>query len=189
MSIATHVANGAMTVGNETKHHRVPVVKGQAVPAWDPWPLKATGVTYSVSAQGADHTAGLVIDPEINGEAAVLASQEIQIINSICDSSGFCLFLGPTLAETATFYTHYFGESVTPEQLGDQGWKTLLDEREFNRLAGFTRDDDEMVKCLREEDIGPNNSMVFDMDSSLIAKAKTTRMKNTEKFFHTSPAG
>jgi aldehyde:ferredoxin oxidoreductase len=39
------------------KHHRVPVVRGQAVPAWDPRPLKATGVTYCTSPMGADHTA------------------------------------------------------------------------------------------------------------------------------------
>ena len=36
----------------KTKHHRVPVVKGQAIPAWDPRPLKATGITYSTSPMG-----------------------------------------------------------------------------------------------------------------------------------------
>jgi aldehyde:ferredoxin oxidoreductase len=54
------IGNGCAATGQHTKHHRVPVVRGQAIPAWDPRPLKATGVTYATSAQGADHTAGLV---------------------------------------------------------------------------------------------------------------------------------
>ena len=182
------VANGALSVGTAKNHHRIPVVKGQAVPAWDPRPLKATGVTYAISPMGADHTAGLVIDPEINGEAAVLASQEIQIVNAVCDSSGFCMFLGPSLTETAKFYTHFFGEEVTPGTLGDLGWQILQDEWEFNDRAGFTAEDDDMVACLRDEGIGPDQSMKFDMSTDLIATAKV-RQPNSEKFLTTSPAG
>ena len=51
--LGTVVGNGAVSVGKRFNHARVPVVKGQAVPAWDPRPLKATGVTYATSAMGA----------------------------------------------------------------------------------------------------------------------------------------
>ena len=52
------IGNGAVAIGKRQKHARVPVTKGQALPAWDPRPLKATGVTYCTSPMGGDHTAG-----------------------------------------------------------------------------------------------------------------------------------
>ena len=57
------IGNGAVATGKFTGHKRVPVARGQAIPAWDPRPLKATGVTYATSPMGADHTAGLIINP------------------------------------------------------------------------------------------------------------------------------
>ena len=38
------VGNGAVAAGQYTGHARVPEARGQAIPAWDPRPLKATGV-------------------------------------------------------------------------------------------------------------------------------------------------
>ncbi|MCP5068195.1 MAG: aldehyde ferredoxin oxidoreductase, partial [bacterium] len=46
------VGNGAVATGKFTGHHRVPEAKGQAIPAWDPRPLKATGVSYCTSPMG-----------------------------------------------------------------------------------------------------------------------------------------
>lgn len=57
------LGNGAAAIGRKQKHYRVAVIKGQALPAWDPRPLKAAGITYCTSAMGADHTAGLVVEP------------------------------------------------------------------------------------------------------------------------------
>lgn len=182
------VANGAETVGTAKNHARTPVARGQAVPAWDPRPLKAVGVTYCTSAQGADHTAGLVIDPEISGEAAAVASQEIQIINAVCDLSGFCMFLGPTLTETAHFFSNFYGKEITPQDVEELGWQCLVDEWEFNDKAGFTVEDDEIAACIREEGIGPEHAMKFDVSAEDIAKAKI-RQPRSEKFYTTSPAG
>ena len=93
------IGNGAVSIGRKRKHHRVPVVKGQAIPAWDPRPLKATGVTYATSPMGADHTAGLIVNPGLPPDQWAQASQEAQLVNAVCDSSGFCQFLQPTLDE------------------------------------------------------------------------------------------
>ena len=182
------VANGALAVGLAKNHARIPIAKGQAMPAWDPRPLKAAGITYCSSAMGADHTAGLVVDPEISGEAAAVASQEIQVINAICDSSGFCMFLGPTIDEHRNFYSIYFGEDIANETIADIGWQCMVDEWEFNDKAGFTTEDDDMAACLREEGIGPDHSLKFDIPPEIIALAKV-RQPATEKFYHTSPAG
>lgn len=166
------LGNGALSIGTSRKHHRIPVARGQALPAWDPRPLKVAGVTYATSAMGADHTAGLVIDPEISGEDAVRASQEAQIINAVCDASGFCQFMQPTLDEIRGCYGFYYGEEVTREQIVDLGWQCLEDEWEFNRRAGFTDDDDDIADCLREEGIGPDHALTFNIDKEIIAKAK-----------------
>ncbi len=51
------IGNGAVATGKARGHKRVPHGRGQAIPAWDPRPLKATGVTYAAGPMGADHTA------------------------------------------------------------------------------------------------------------------------------------
>ncbi|MCP4904676.1 MAG: aldehyde ferredoxin oxidoreductase, partial [bacterium] len=43
------IGGGAVATGQLTGHDRIPVVKGQAIAAWDPRPLKAAGVTYASS--------------------------------------------------------------------------------------------------------------------------------------------
>ncbi|MFT4564795.1 MAG: aldehyde:ferredoxin oxidoreductase [Gammaproteobacteria bacterium] len=182
------IGHGALSIGTARKHHRIPVAKGQAMPAWDPRPLKATGITYASSAMGADHTAGLVIDPKITGHDAVVASQEIQVINAICDSSGFCMFLGPSIDETRQFFSPFFGEEISGQTIADIGWECLQDEWSFNDQAGFTVADDDMASCMRDEGIGPDHAMLFDISSELIAQAKI-RQPATEKFFSKSPAG
>ncbi len=167
------LGNGALSIGRHRKHHRIPVARGQALPAWDPRPLKAAGVTYATSAMGADHTAGLVIDPELAGEDAVRASQDAQLINAACDTSGFCQFLQPTLDEIRGCYSLYYGEDVSREQIADLAWQCLEDEWEFNRRAGFTDDDDDIAACLREEGIGPDHSLKFNIEKEILAKAKS----------------
>ena len=82
------IGNGAVATGDFTGHHRVPHSMGQTIPAWDPRPLKATGVTYCTSPMGADHTAGLVVNPGLAPEEYVWASQKSQIVNAVCEFVG-----------------------------------------------------------------------------------------------------
>jgi aldehyde:ferredoxin oxidoreductase len=182
------IGNGAASIGKKRKHHRVPVVKGQALPAWDPRPLKATGVTYATSAMGADHTAGLIVNPGLPPDQFARASQESQLVNAACDSSGFCQFLQPTVAEIAKFYSLLYGEEVTREQVADLGWQCLADEWAFNDRAGFTKADDDLPACLREEGVGPNGVMKFDVPAEIIAQAKV-KMPYREEMFAIKATG
>jgi aldehyde:ferredoxin oxidoreductase len=166
------IGDGALSIGRKRGHKRIPVVKGQAIPAWDPRPLKATGVTYATSPMGADHTAGLIVNPGLPPDQYAVASQESQIVNAACDSSGFCQFLQPTLTEIATFYSLLYGEEVTKEQVADIGWQCLLDEWAFNDRAGFTEKDDDLPACMKEEGVGPNHVMKFDVPAEIIRQAK-----------------
>jgi len=182
------VANGAVAVGTARNHARIPVSKGQAVPAWDPRPLPATGITYAVSPMGADHTAGLVIKPGIDGEDAVAASQKAQLVNAVVDSSGFCMFLQQNLDEVRRFYSLFYGEEVSREQIADLGWQCLEAEWEFNRRAGFTEKDDDIAACLREEGVGDNHELKFTISRELIARTRE-RLPFDESLFATGASG
>ena len=51
-------AQGTARVGEHYKVRRVPVIKKQAISAYDPRVVEATGIAMMATAQGADHTAG-----------------------------------------------------------------------------------------------------------------------------------
>jgi aldehyde:ferredoxin oxidoreductase len=180
------IGNGAVAIGKRQKHHRVAAVKGQALPAWDPRPLKAAGVTYCTSAMGADHTAGLVVDPGQPLEEVARASQEAQILNAAVDSSGFCQFLGTNLEELGEFYSHFLGEKVTREHIADLGWQCMLEEWEFNRGAGFGAADDEMPECMRQDAIGPTG-FVWDVPQEVVMQAYK-RFEPREELYKTRPS-
>ncbi len=181
------IGNGAAAIGRKRKHHRVPVVKGQAIPAWDPRPLKATGITYVTSPMGADHTAGLIVNPGLPQDEWVRASQEAQLVNAACDSSGFCQFLQPTLDDIRTFYGLLYGEEVTRETIADLAWQCLADEWEFNRRAGFTEKDDVMPECMMKDPIGPAK-VVWDVPPELSAQAYQ-RLEAREELFTAKATG
>ena len=157
------------------------------MPAWDPRPLKATGITYLTSPMGADHTAGLIVNPGLPQDQWVQASQEAQMVNAVCDSSGFCQFLQPTLDSIRSFYGCFYGIEVTREQIADLAWRTLSDEWEFNRRAGFTEKDDEMADCIKQDPIGPAKA-VWDVPYELVKQAYT-RQETREKLFTTKASG
>jgi aldehyde:ferredoxin oxidoreductase len=181
------IGDGAVATGKRQKHHRVPVVRGQAIPAWDPRPLKATGVTYLTSAMGADHTAGLIVNPGLSEQEWAQASQENQIVNAANDSSGFCQFLQPTLDDIRKFYSLLYGEEVTREQVADIGWQCMQDEWEFNRRAGWKREDDVMPDCMKQDPVGPEN-VVWDVKDEIVQSAYQ-RFEGREALFTTKAAG
>jgi aldehyde:ferredoxin oxidoreductase len=181
------IGDGAVATGKYTGHHRVPESRGQAIPAWDPRPLKATGVTYCTSAMGADHTAGLVVNPGLGPAEMAWESQKAQIVNAVCDSSGFCQFLQTTLDDIRSFYAALYGTPVSREAIHDLGWQCLSDEWEFNDGAGFTDADDKLADCMYQDAIG-NPPTVFDVPREIIQAAKQ-RMPAREDLFGTKASG
>jgi aldehyde:ferredoxin oxidoreductase len=162
------IGSGVVATDKYTGHTRVPHARGQAIPAWDPRPLKATGVTYCTSPMGADHTAGLIINPGLSPDKFASESQKVQIVNAVTDSSGFCQFLQPNLDDIRAFYGAFLGSEVTRQQIADVGWECLSDEWEFNRRAGFTKADDKLSAPLCQEPIGAGAGVVFDVPADVI---------------------
>jgi aldehyde:ferredoxin oxidoreductase len=166
------IGNGVVATGEKTGHQRVPAVKGQAIPAWDPRPLKPTGVSYATSPMGADHTAGLILNPGMPAEELARASQEMQLVTAVNDGSGLCMFLSATLDDIRSFYSQFYGEEVTREQIADLGWNCLQDEWAFNEAAGFTAEDDVLPPCVVEEGVGPDHALKFDVGPDVITATK-----------------
>jgi aldehyde:ferredoxin oxidoreductase len=153
---------------------RVPTVKGQSMPAYEPRAVKGIGITYATTPMGADHTAGYTIAPEIAGVSGKLdplseegkaeLSLTFQAATAFIDSSGYCLFIAfPILdipkgwagmAETVAGVT---GMPITGDDVVPLGKEILKKERLFNERAGFTSEDDRPPEFMRYEKLPPHN--------------------------------
>ncbi len=165
------LGNGAAAVGKKYNIERVPVVKGQAMSAYEPRSIKGTGVTYATTPQGADHTCGLTIRAQINHldpNAQIEVSRNAQFNMAGYDTLGACIFAGFGYAATPDgvvkrlLAARYGWDDLPDNILQALGKETIKMEREFNRRAGFTKEDDRIPKWMTEEAI-PENGSVFDV--------------------------
>ena len=163
-------------VGGGTAHvaatygiDRVPVVKGQGLPAWEPRTLKGMGITYSTSPQGADHTAGMVTARGATAETLVKQSRHEQLVMMAVDSVGVCQFTNALPGDMAAFISERFGEPMTDEELLALAREAIETEREFNRRAGFDKEDDRLPRWLLDEPLPmPDGPSVFDIEDALL---------------------
>ncbi|HSG15249.1 MAG TPA: aldehyde ferredoxin oxidoreductase C-terminal domain-containing protein [Anaerolineae bacterium] len=161
------IANGAALAGQVLGVRRVPVVKNQAISAYDPRAIKGTGVTYATSPQGADHTSGLTIRAQIDHlkpEGQVELSRTTQFKMAGYDSLGACIFGGFGLDAKLTrdLINGRYEWGVDENYLSDLGRQTIAMEREFNHRAGFTAADDRLPEWMTQEQLPPFNT-VFDV--------------------------
>jgi aldehyde:ferredoxin oxidoreductase len=157
-------AQGTARVGEYYNVQRVPVIKKQAISAYDPRVVEVTGITMMVTAQGADHTAGNL--PRLKTremQPADMISQSLlhQTRVAANDSLGFCIF-----GMTVTNFNQDFvvdainsahGTALTPAFFEALGRETLRLEREFNCQAGFGVEDDELPAFFYAEPLAPTN--------------------------------
>lgn len=163
------LGNGAAAAGLVFGVERVPVVKGQAISAYDPRAIKGMGVTYATTPQGADHTTGMTIRAKIKHtqiQGQVEKSREAQLKMAGYDSLGACIFSGFGFANVPeTIYelvNARYGTDFDIGLLQDLGRETIGYEREFNRRAGFTKADDRLPEWMTREPLPPHNT-VFDV--------------------------
>ena len=165
------LGDGAAAVGKKYNVERVPVVKGQAMSAYEPRSIKGTGVTYATTPQGADHTCGLTIRANVNHldpNAQIEVSRNAQLNMAGYDTLGACIFAGFGYAATPDgvvkrlLQARYGWDDLPDNILQALGKETIAMEREFNRRAGFTKENDRIPKWMTEEAIPENNS-VFDV--------------------------
>ncbi|RXT04963.1 aldehyde ferredoxin oxidoreductase [Ammoniphilus sp. CFH 90114] len=145
------IGGGAELVGKVYGIRKVPAVKGQSMPAYDPRAIKGLGVTYATSPQGADHTAGQTIRAQVNHlspEGQVEASKKAQLTNMIYDVLGLCYFGASAVAGRfevlADLASGYTGVEFTAEDMIDMAKETIRMEHAFNRAAGFSKAHDRL---------------------------------------------
>jgi aldehyde:ferredoxin oxidoreductase len=159
---------GAAAVGRIYGVTRVPAVKGQAIPAYDPRAVKGEGLTYATTPMGADHTAGYAVatnilkvggfvDP-LKKEGQVELSRNLQIATAAVDSTGMCLFIAFAILDIPDGFNALvdminaqYGLSLTADDVAALGKSILKVERGFNQRAGFTNADDRLPEFFEEE--------------------------------------
>ena len=171
------LGSGAAGVGKMFGMTRVPVVKGQALSAYDPRSVKGMGITYATSTMGSDHTAGYCIpvnllnvggsvDP-LKKEGQVELSRKLQIGTALIDTTGLCLFVGFFGLDNQEAVRDMIpdminakcGLSITPDEWRALGRKILHTEHEFNLAAGFTNKDDRLPEFFEDEPVPPHNAV------------------------------
>jgi aldehyde:ferredoxin oxidoreductase len=174
------LGNGPEAVGKHFNHHRVPVVKGQSIAAYDPRGMQGNGVTYATSPMGADHTAGNLVGSYLTGvlnplevDGQVEASRNAQIFMAYLDCTGLCLFAAGAMAnpEGAQALVKMInikcGTQLGTDEAVGMGVRTLKAEREFNFKAGLSKEDDRLAKFFYEEPLPPHNKVFLMSDEDL----------------------
>lgn len=157
-------AQGTARVGAALKVARVPVIKRQAISAYDPRIIEVTGISMMVTAQGADHTVGNApsykCDDKTIDELAA-ESLRMQINSAVADSLGLCVFGRSVTDENLQLISDAindaFDAGMTPDAVKDIGLETLRLEAEFNKRAGFNEEDDELPSFFHDEALPPTN--------------------------------
>lgn len=165
------LGQGAAFTGQAFGIRRVPVVKGQAIPAYDPRALKGNGVTYATSPMGADHTAGNAFETvrtnnPLGTAKQVYNSRQLQVRAAILDTMGVCLFTRPAFVKypelLINLFKAKFGWEISLEEVRHLGAEVLELERKFNEKAGVSERYRTIPEFMREEPLPPNNT-VFDI--------------------------
>ena len=168
------LGNGAAVTGKVFGVERVPVVKGQSMPAYDPRGVQGMGVTYATSTMGADHTAGYAVATNILGiggkvnplkpEGQAELSRNLQIATAAIDSTGMCLFIAfaimdqpDTFQALIDLINAFYGLNLTADDVTELGKSVLKNERAFNVGAGFTAQHDRLPDFFKKEPLPPHN--------------------------------
>ncbi|MEW6049141.1 MAG: aldehyde ferredoxin oxidoreductase C-terminal domain-containing protein, partial [Bacillota bacterium] len=179
------LGNGAVFTGRAYGVTRIPAVKGQSMPAYEPRAVKGIGVTYATTPMGADHTAGYTIAPEILGVGGKAnpfdvykaeLSRAMQASTAFIDSTGYCLFdafaildIPEGLEGMVESCNGVLGTSWTVNDVVPLGLEILKAERKFNEGAGFTKAHDRLPEFMKREPLPPHN-VVFDVPDEELDK-------------------
>jgi aldehyde:ferredoxin oxidoreductase len=151
--------------------HRVPAVKGQAIPGHSARSMKGLGVTYATSPQGADHTAGFVADAPLSSDGQIERSRKAQIDALLMDTAGFCYFnfLQGNRELMVKLLNGLHGLDCQEGDVLNMAIEALKEEICFNRKAGISEAEDRLPLFLSTEPLPPTNA-VFDIPKEDLEK-------------------
>lgn len=172
-SLGRILGNGAAVTGKVFGVERVPVVKGQAMAAYDPRGVQGMGVTYATSPMGADHTAGYTVATNLLGiggsldplspEGQAALSRKLQVATAAVDSIGMCLFVSMAILDDQEAFKAMIdlvgaliGRTLSVDDFMGMGEAVLKNEREFNARAGFNEAHDRLPEFFMKEALSPH---------------------------------
>ena len=167
------LGGGAEVTGKVFGVERVPTVKGQAMPAYDP---PASGCRRHIcdQSEGADHTAGYAVTANIKGvggDVYPLTPKAKWNYPGTCKSPqrqsmqpAYCLFIAfAVLDQPETFQAlidmlnAFYGLELTGDDVTALGKSVLSNERDFNARAGFTAKQDRLPAYFMKEKLPPHD--------------------------------
>ena len=158
------LAQGTARVGEHFGIERVPVIKKQAISAYDPRVIEVTGISMMVTAQGADHTTGNLFNIETKDKDTkelTTASMEVQMMCAAADSLGLCVFgrsvTNINLELITTALNDALGTDLDVGFFSRLGLETLELEIQFNEQAGFAEADDELPAFFYDNPLPPTD--------------------------------
>jgi aldehyde:ferredoxin oxidoreductase len=183
-AVGRTLGGGTEVTGKIYGVKRVPAVKGQGMPAYEPRAVKGIGITYATTPMGADHTAGYTICPEILGvsgkldplspEGKAALSRAFQATTAFIDSCGHCLFIAFPILDIASGFegvvqecNGVLGTNWNGDDVVAYGAQTLKVERMFNEAAGLTSVADRIPEFMKLEPLPPHNQ-IFDISDETL---------------------
>lgn len=174
------IASGCVVAGKAFGVKRIPQVKGQGMPAYDPRAIKGIGTTYATSPMGADHTAGYTIADEIfgigksvdplNSKGKAALSKEFQQSTAFLDSVGLCIFITfATLGDdrglkpVMEMINSKYGLNLIEEDQYNIGNKILEMEKKFNQRCGISKYANDVPEFMRSEKLDTHDT-VYDVN-------------------------
>ncbi|MCX5840343.1 MAG: aldehyde ferredoxin oxidoreductase, partial [Deltaproteobacteria bacterium] len=138
----------------------------------------------ATTTMGADHTAGYAVtanvlkvggyvDP-LKAEGQIELSRNLQIATAAIDATGMCLFIAfAILDQPETFQAlldllnAFYGLNLKGDDVTALGKKILTMERDFNKRAGFTNQQDRLPEFFKKEPLPPHNVVFQVTDEDL----------------------
>ena len=168
------IGGGAGNLGKLFGLVRVPVVKNQGIPAYEPRAVKGQGVSYATTPMGADHTTGYAVATNILGvgghidplkkDGQIELSRNLQIATAFIDSTGMCIFVAFAILDNkdsmpalVDMINARYGINLTGDEVNEMGKNILRLEREFNRKAGLNSAHDRLPEFMKYESLPPHN--------------------------------
>jgi aldehyde:ferredoxin oxidoreductase len=151
------LAEGSRRAAETIGHHSIrfaPQVKGLEIPGYEPRALQTMALGFAVGARGADHNRSGAYEVDFSDKVdrkhvttgAVHYAIETEDKAALMDSLIICKFLRGVFddfyAEAADILRCVTGWETTADELHETARRIVRAKREFNLLAGWTREED-----------------------------------------------